>query len=140
MGWMLAAMLAAQMGGDGMVTVAHDLMSGIDRPQQVVVQNDTEWARIWRAHAGDALPPLVDFSTRTVLAVFLGTRTSGGFEAEITGVRQEGSATVVEWVEHRPAPGHVAAMIITSPAHIVSVPRIQGDVRFVQAGPAAPGR
>lgn len=137
MGWMLAAMLATQMGGSGMVTVAHDLMSGVDRPQQVAVQDATAWARIWRAHAGDRLPPSVDFATHTVLAVFLGTRTSGGFEAEITGLRKEGNVTVVEWVERRPAPGHMAAMIITSPAHIVAVPKIHGDVRFEHAAPPA---
>jgi len=137
MTWMLAAALAAQMGGAGMVTVAQDLMSGIERPQQVTVQDDTAWASLWRAHAGDGLPPSIDFGTQTVLAVFLGTRTSGGFEVEITGVREDGGVTVVQWVEHRPAPGQVAAMIITSPAHIVAVPRVAGEVRFERVTPPA---
>jgi hypothetical protein len=140
MTWMLAAMLSAQMGGAGMVTVAHDLMSSIESPQQVVVQDDTAWARIWRAHAGETLPPHVDFSTHTVLAVFLGTRPTGGFDVEITGVRQDGAVTVVEWVERRPAPGQLAAMVLTSPAHVVAVPRITGDVRFEKAGDGATGR
>ncbi len=139
MPWMFAALLAAQAGGAGMVTLALDLMSSIDRPRQVVVQDETAWAALWRAHAGDALPPPVDFSTRTVLAVFLGTRTTGGFEVEITGTRQDGGVTVVEWVERRPAPGHMAAMVITSPAHVVTVPRIVGDVRFEQVDGRGPG-
>jgi len=136
MSWIIAVTLALQMGGAGMVTVVHDLMSGIERPRQVAVQDEADWADLWRAHAGTSSPPPVDFSRHTVLAVFLGTRTSGGFDVEITGVRQDGAVTVVEWVERRPAPGQVAAMVITSPAHIVTVPRA-AEVRFEKA-PASP--
>lgn len=138
--WILTALVAAQAGGAGMTTVAHDLMSGVERRQAVVVQDETAWLRVWREHAGDGLPPAVDFRTQTVLAVFLGTKTSGGYDVTITGVRQEGGATVVTWVERRPAPGQVAAMVITSPAHLVAVPKIAGEVRFEPALAEAPPR
>jgi hypothetical protein len=134
MSWMLAAVLTAQVGGVGMVTVAHDLMSGVDTAQQTVVQDETAWARLWRAHAGDSLPPPVDFSSHTVLAVFLGSRPSGGFDVEITAVGQEGAATLVEWIERRPGPGEMTAAVMTSPAHMVAVPKLSGEIRFVRAG------
>lgn len=131
-GWMLAALLAAQSGGADMVTLARDLMSGVEQSRQVVVQDETAWYTLWREHAGESLPPAVSFSTHTVLAVFLGTRPTGGFDVEIRRVRRDGEVTVVEWVERRPGPGEVAAQVITSPVHIVAVPRIPGPVRFEQ--------
>ena len=55
--------------------------------------------------------------------MFLGTRPTAGFSVEIVRVRQEGVALVVEYKETRPAPGSVAAQVLTSPFHIVAVPR-----------------
>ncbi len=117
-----------------MTTINSDLMSGIDRPQQTVVRTADEWQALWQRHAPGRPAPAVDFTRNMVVAVFLGSRSSGGYQVEITGVRSVGNTLVVQWAERRPGPGMVAAQVMTAPAHFVTVPQHKGEVRFEQAG------
>ena len=123
-----------QMSPSPMTTVARDMMSGIDEPRQSVARSTDEWTTLWRAHAGDQPAPKVDFARRTVLAVFLGTRPSAGYAVEIVGTRAEGTGLVVQWSERPPERGMVSAQVLTAPAHIVTVPRVAGAIRFEKAG------
>lgn len=123
-----------QTAPNSMPTLSRDQMSGIDQPRQAVARSAEEWATLWREHAGDQPAPKVDFNTQTVLAVFLGTRMSAGYAVEIVGTRAEGADLVVQWRERQPERGMVSAQIITSPSHIVSVPKVAGTIRFEQAG------
>jgi VWFA-related protein len=115
-------------------TLNSDMMSGIDRPEQLVVRTAPEWQSLWQRHAPGRPAPAVDFNKSMIVAVFLGSRPTGGYQVEITRVRSDGKAMVVEWTERRPAPGQMAAQVMTAPSHIVTVPRQEGDVRFEKAG------
>lgn len=105
------------------------IASQIDMARQVTVQSAAEWTTLWSQHAGDRARPAVDFSREMVLAVFLGTRSSAGFSVEIVGAREEGGALVVTYRESRPQPGSVTAQVLTSPFHLVAVPK-HGDVKW----------
>jgi hypothetical protein len=124
---------AVQTGSSAIQTVIVDAMSQVEDSKQVVARTPAEFAALWRQHAGDTALPKVDLGSRTVVAVFLGTRNSAGYSVEITGTRQEKGALVVEWRERRPEAGQVAAQVITSPAHIATIPRFAGDIRFEKA-------
>ena len=113
-----------------MTTINSNHMSGIDTPQQSVARTASEFETLWRKHAPSQPLPAVDFGKQMVLAVFLGSRPSGGFNVQITNVRSSGKDLVVQWVETRPAPGMSAATVMTSPAHLVTVPQTDGAVRF----------
>jgi hypothetical protein len=117
-----------------MTTLNSDMMSGIDRAEQLVARTAAEWQSLWQRHAPGRPAPSVDFTRNMIVAVFLGSRPTGGYQVEITGVRSDGKGVLVEWVERRPAPGQMAAQVLTSPAHIVTVARQDGEVRFVKAG------
>jgi len=121
-----------QMGDpSGLRTVLRSSMSQVDEAREVVVRTSEEWTALWRRHAGAAPAPTVDFATSTVVAVFLGSRATAGFRVEITGIRQDGGAGwVVEWSERRPARGDVLAQVVTSPCHIVAIPKSAGTIRF----------
>jgi PrcB C-terminal len=122
---------AVQTGPSKMVeTIVTDMMSQIEDPMQAAARTPAEWAALWRKHAGDAAPPKVDFGSRTVVAVFLGTRASAGYAVEIVGTRDEKGVTVVEWRERRPERDQVSAQVLTSPAHIATIPRVAGEIRF----------
>ena len=107
-------------------------MSQIDSARQSVARSAGEWSTLWTQHAGDRARPAVDFNREMVLAVFLGTRSSGGYAVEIVGAREEGGALVVTYRESRPQPGTVAAQVLTSPYHVVAVPK-HGDVKWERA-------
>ena len=117
-----------------MQTLNSDMMSGIDRAEQLVVRSDAEYKSLWQRHAPGRPAPAVDFAKQMVVAVFLGSRPSGGYQVQISGVRSEGDALVVQWSETRPAAGQAAAQVMTAPSHIVSVPRHAGNVRFEKVG------
>ncbi len=107
------------------------LNSNVDAARQVTVRTADEWSKLWTQHAGERKAPAVDFSKDVVLAVFMGTRPSAAFSVEIVGTRTEGATLVVSYKETRPAPGGVAAQILTSPYHIVAVPKgSAADVKF----------
>ena len=122
---------AVQTGPSTVVeTIVADMMSQIEEPMQAAARTPAELAAMWRKHAGDRPLPKVDFGSRTVVAVFLGTRGSAGYAAEITGTRMEKGVTVIEWRERRPERDQVAAQVLTSPAHIATIPKVAGEIRF----------
>jgi hypothetical protein len=116
-----------------MQTLNADLMSGIDRAEHVVARDAAQWQALWQRHAPGRPAPAVDFTKQMVLAVFLGSRPSGGYQVQISGVRVDGDTLVVQWRETAPGPGQLAAQVLTSPSHIVTVPRHAGDIRFEKA-------
>ena len=109
-------------------------MSSIDRAEQVVARTAAEWETLWRRHAPGRTAPSVDFARSMVVAVFLGTRPSGGYAAQITGARIEDGVMVVRWAEVAPAPGQMAAQVMTAPSFLATVPRHAGQVRFEKVG------
>ena len=130
---MLIAILVvaiAQSAAQPVTTVAQGAYSGISDASEVVLRSRAEWDALWKAHAGLQPIPAVDFSQEVVVAVFLGARRSGGFGAEILGTRREAAALVIEYRERVPAAGDIVTQAITSPFHIVRVPRFDGSIRF----------
>ena len=63
--------------------ISREMMSMVEEPKQAVARTAAEWAGLWRQHAGDKPLPVVDFGSRTVVAVVLGTRSSAGFAAGV---------------------------------------------------------
>ena len=98
---------------------------------QVTVRTAAEWKALWKDHAPTEKMPAVDFTRDMVVGIFLGTKPSAGYEVEIVGVRPEGKDLIVEYVQKQPAPGTMAAQILTEPFHLVAVPKHAGTVRFM---------
>ena len=113
-----------------MQTLAADMMSNIDQPRQAVARTPAEWAALWRQHAGDKPAPRADLGASTVVAVFLGSRPSAGYQVEIVGTRREGEALIVEWAERSPGRGDITAQVMTAPAQVVAIPKFAGEIRF----------
>lgn len=105
--------------------------SRVAEPRRAIVRDDGEWKALWAVHAGpDAATPAVDFTSRMVAAVFAGERPTPGYEVAITAARRHGTALALVVEEHTPEPGMVAAQMLVTPFHIVSLPRYDGDVQF----------
>ena len=124
----LVLMLAMQ--APSIQTIVTEAMSQVESPKQAVARTAAEWTKLWREHAGETAAPKVDFGSRTVVAVFLGTRNTAGYAVEMTGLRQDKGTLVVEWRERRPERDQISAQVITSPAHIATIPKFAGEIRF----------
>ena len=115
----------------GFTTVAKGDSSEQQLASQVTVRTAAEWEALWKDHAPTEKMPAVDFAKDMVVGIFLGTKPSAGHEVEIVGVRPEGKDLIVEYVQKQPAPGTMAAQILTEPFHLVAVPKHTGTVRFM---------
>lgn len=104
----------------------------------MVVRSPAEWDTLWKSHAGPQAVPVVDFSTNMVAAVFLGERPTGGYRVAIVGVRRENDALVLDYVERAPGAADIVTQVLTSPFHIVKLPRFSGPIRFRKVAASVP--
>src|SRR5437773_882029 len=113
-----------------MKTVDKGPLSGIDTPRQVTVKTPAEFTTLWKSHAADRKMPEVDFAGNMVVGIFLGSRPTAGYSVEIVSAQPEGGALVAKYKESRPRPDMIAAQMLTSPFHLVAVPKFDGAERF----------
>ena len=111
-------------------SVDRGTQSDVSVQREVTVRDADEWAALWRQHAPNRPRPSVDFSREMVVGVFLGTRATAGFAIEIVGARDAGNASTVQYRETTPAPDAITAQVLTSPYHLVAIPKRSGTVRF----------
>lgn len=123
-----------------LTTVAGGADSGITVPRRMVVRDPDAWRALWAAHAGPAAAAApVDFASQMVAAVFAGERPDAGHTVAITSAHLDDGALTLAVEEPGSSSGRVAAQILVSPFHIVTLARFDGEVRFAAAGrrPAA---
>ena len=118
-------------------TIQRGELSGIEERREAVVRTAAEWSALWKQHQPGQKPPAVDFTRFMAAGVFLGSRPSGGFSVEVTGVEREGADLVVTYRESKPDPKMMVTQMLTSPFHIVRIDRQDGPVRFRPAAAAA---
>jgi len=132
-GVVIAAMLQATVP---FATVAQGGDSRIVTAREVVIRSAGEWQALWSEHSLQA-SPVVDFSDSIVVGVFLGSRPTAGYRVEFVTIKVEGNQAVVEYTERRPAQGGLVAQVLTSPFHLVRLPRSVGSVQFKNVEPPA---
>jgi uncharacterized membrane protein len=102
-----------------LTTIARGDASRVSDPRRVIARTEQEWQTLWATHAGpDGQSPEVDMGAVNVAAVFAGEKPTAGYGVEI---QLRGDTLVVE--EQHAAPGGILAQVISSPFHIVSVPK-----------------
>ena len=107
-------------------------VSGIEEPRTVVVRTAADWKTLNTRRGGRASKP-VDFSRSTVIGVFLGTRPSGGFSVEITGIERQGKELIVSWREKKPGADQMVTQVLTAPYQLVTIDKFDGPVKFTRA-------
>lgn len=100
----------------------HGHYSGAGQSRSVVSYNSkAEWETFWASHGSNLHPapkvPKVDFRKFTVLAAFMGHKSSGGFGIKIESVRDDGTNLVVTVKESFPS--GMSTMATTSPFHMI---------------------
>ena len=100
-----------------------------------VARDETSWRALWaelRQGGGEVLPeepPEVDFLRETAIVVAMPTQSCVS-KVTIQSVVREGKGAVVNLLEAPPAPNCICA-VAQRPLHVIRVPRIEGEVRFV---------
>ena len=65
-----------------------------------------------------------------MVGVFLGTQSSGGFQANVLEALREGTGAKIRWEDVRPGPKCVVTTVITRPFALIAVQRVEGAVTF----------
>ena len=109
-----------------------DMSRQLER-QEMVARTSAEWGELWR-RSGHAAPRSLP-GDRMAVAVFLGSRVSGGYAIAIdpTKTRQdENGALLVGYHEQVPGPEAVVAQGQTAPFTVVLLPLESRSVRFAR--------
>lgn len=114
-------------------TIDQGAHSGLQQPSHAVLRTWEQWATLWAQHVGpSAVPPSVDFSTEMVIAVFIGRRSTAGYEVEITQVLLTDQGLRVTYRERTPPAGALVRPVLTAPFHIIRLPRSDLPVDMLQ--------
>jgi hypothetical protein len=117
-------------------TVVRFAIGGPAEPAQAVIASEEEFDQFFDGH-----PPAhagIDFQRSLVIAVAMGTQSSGGHSIEITAIdRITGGSSpgelVVHYQEQHPDPRSFVSHIMTAPYHVVRCEAgAGGPVRFVR--------
>jgi hypothetical protein len=128
--WLQAGAPSATAHAPMLRTIDKGFESNVDESKTVVVRDAAAWKTLWHGHAPNRALPAVDFSKEMVVAVFMGSRTTSGYDVTIQATREEGGALVVAYRDTMPARDAMTAQVITAPYHLAAVPMHAGDVRF----------
>jgi hypothetical protein len=110
--------------------------SGYIEPAEVVIRDRAALESAWRVlHAGNqgAELPSVDFARSTLALIAVGERPTGGHALRVDRVTRQGNTAVVHYTMTRPGPSCMTTQAITAPVELISMPRVEGEVRFQQA-------
>lgn len=86
------------------------------------IYTKTEYARIWKLTGSTEKMPTIDFNKAYVIAVFAGTRTTGGYAISVDSVEDTGDSRHVFVLIEKPGVGCITTQALTSPYQFIRVP------------------
>lgn len=111
------------------ITIARGNYCGIDSTMNIGIDSQNEFKKLWGKVYSNSqpIPPLpdVNFEEETVLAVFMGKRSTGGFGIEIDNIKEHEDCLKAIVKNTTPEPGEMVTMAISQPFHIAKV-RVSG--------------
>jgi len=110
-------------------------ISEASSPGFLVARTPAEWQALW--DLAGRKPPMALPERMMALAVFMGTRNTGGYGVEIVNIRLdrrvgERDRLLVEYRER--TPGRMAQQVLTSPYTITLVDRSDTPVQYARVG------
>lgn len=102
--------------------------------ENLVINNDADWQRLWESTFTNANPkpplPQIDFTRRTIIAVFQGVEASSGYEISIEGIVETENSLEVSIKAFEPGSRCGVLGVITEPFHIVEIEKTQKEIVF----------
>lgn len=113
------------------VSISQGAASGIADPQEIVIESEQEWQKLWERHdpSGSAAPR-VDFATQVVVGIFAGQRPTAGYQVQIVKVEREKNRIIVIYQLKSPPTDALVAQVLTQPFIIIRIPRLNLPIQF----------
>src|SRR5262245_19909212 len=130
-----AVLCAAAVRGEPVkfTTLDRAQYSNVEKAREVVLHSASELGAVWKAKPANESVRAVDFTKSTVIGVFLGSRSTGGYTVEIIAIEREGDHLVVTWREVKPSPDVMVTQAFTAPYHLVTIDKFEGPIQFKRA-------
>lgn len=113
-------------------SIDNGTVSGIEDKSQWLIRTDEEWKSFWSKHKSTETPPAqaprVNFKSEMVIAVFAGTKPSGGYTAKVGHVTSSDESITVDAVLNKPKPGSMNSQMMTQPYDIVKCRQFPGKL------------
>jgi len=123
---------------DSLVTIEQSQSGNykFEEKTNIIINDPETFENFWKDLHSNRSPlpelPEVDFSENTVIASMMGVQSSGGFTIEISEISEADDIIGVKIEETEPGPNCVTTAVLTSPFHIVKIPKAgDADIRFV---------
>jgi hypothetical protein len=125
--WLVSVQVMAQ---TDVRTIDKGEQSNVDSARQVVIRTEADWTKLWQQHSPDRQRPTVDFAKDMIVGVFMGSRSTAGYNISIVSTFAKDGNVLVRYQESTPRPGTMTAQVLTFPYHLVAIPKAAGEVRF----------
>lgn len=108
--------------------------SSYPNSSRLLIKTEDQWQEVWEKVHALRLPcpelPEISFEKKMAIAVFMGTRRSGGYEIMIKKITKKEKEIIVEVEEKEPPPESLRTMALAQPYHIVVIKRPLLPIRF----------
>jgi len=115
-------------------TLVEDQIGGYIKEEIRVISDRKSLLEVYgyvnRISKPDFTIPFIDFSKETVIAVFMGEKTSGGYAVSVENVKQKGEQVIIQIKEIKPGPKDMVTMVITQPFCFVKINRVEKEFVF----------
>ena len=110
----------------GSVLIAEGSHSAIESARQTVIGDKAAFAALWAEHSAHQnpvpVPPAVDFTMDSVVAVFAGNQPTGGHALALTSLEKTASGWALKLSLVAPGPDCMTTQAITQPWMMVRIP------------------
>jgi len=109
-------------------TLAEGDQSLVNTESFIIINDQDQFLDVWKSLSYQSGPPTIDFSKKTVIAVFMGTQGSTGYEIGIDKIIEYDDRIEVRVSYHSPSDFELT--VLTSPFHIVLTEKLTKPVSF----------
>jgi hypothetical protein len=114
------------------LTKGEGASSQITENSEKIISNSTEYTELLTKLSAPTPDTKVNFDQETVIAILQGQKPSGSFSTEITDILETDTEIVINYKEKSPSPECISTTVITSPFHLVKIPKTTKKVVFAE--------
>jgi len=108
--------------------------SGIREKGEFIIKNKEDFLKLWKNLSANFIPPPeppeINFEKFMLIAVFMGNKSTGGFNIQIERIIEKNEEISVYVKEESPGKNCIVTMAFTQPYHIVKLEKKNKKIKF----------
>lgn len=112
-------------------TVHKSAFCGVEEASQYVVNSSDEFKKLQQTAPQLNLTSEPSFRDSSIIAVFLGLKSTGGYAINVEGIVKTASTVQIIVNYTKPARDTMVTQVLTTPCHIIKTEKIEQSVEFI---------